>query len=78
MAKNRTVFYVTTDGAGGWNVKREGNSKVLGNYRNKDQAIEYARQLAYDSIPSQVKVQKMDGTFQVEWTYGDDPSRYES
>lgn len=78
MAKNRTVFYVVPDGNGGWNVKREGNSKVLKNFRNKDQAIEHARQLAYDSRPSQVKVQRADGQFQVEWTYDDDPVRYES
>lgn len=67
----RTVYYVLTEN-GDWKVTREGGT-VLSTHANKDDAIKAAVTLAKANEPSQVKVQKQDGTWDEERTYGQDP-----
>lgn len=69
MARN--VYLVLTDG-GNWKVTKAGGL-VLSTHADKEDALAAARTVAKANQPSQVKVQKQDGTFQTEWTYGDDP-----
>lgn len=69
----RTVFHVATH-EGKWVVRRE--RRPDGEYdafETKDEAVERARRIAREEIPSQVKVHRTDGTIEDEFTYGDDP-----
>ena len=69
----RSVFHVATH-EGKWVVTRE--RRPDGEYdafETKDEAVERARRIARDEIPSQVKVHRTDGTIEDEFTYGDDP-----
>lgn len=66
----RRVYYVSPAGAN-WKVTHQG--QVLGTHANKADAIASARRWAKANPPSQVLVQRQDGTWQTEWTYGDDP-----
>lgn len=68
MARNQ--FFVSPNGDG-WKVTHAGS--VLSRHATKDPALAAARDVALKNQPSQVLVQKQDGTFQTEWTYGDDP-----
>lgn len=67
----RTTYYVSPSG-NEWKVTLEGGH-LLGTHKTKEAAIDDARRWAKANPPSQVMVQKQDGTFQVEWTYGQDP-----
>ena len=70
----RKVLYVSPHGTQ-WKVHWQGesNGKI---FDKKEDAIKYARSLVA-SLPegtcSQIIVQRADGTFQTEWTYGQDP-----
>lgn len=71
--KQRTVFHVATH-EGKWVVTRE--RRPEGEYdafETKEEAVTRARGEAHQQIPSQVKVHRMDGTIENEFTYGDDP-----
>lgn len=68
MARNQ--YFVSPDGDN-WKVTHKG--RVLSTHLTKDPALDAARTEAIKNQPSQVLVQKQDGTFQTEWTYGDDP-----
>jgi hypothetical protein len=72
MAK-RSVFYVNPSDRGGWNVKKQGAQRTSKHFDKKADAIDYGRQVAKSSELGQLKVQKRDGTFQTEHTYGKDP-----
>lgn len=56
-----------------WQVKKEGSSTAIKNCDTKNEAIDYAVELAKNNKPSQVKIHKKDGTIESERTYGDDP-----
>lgn len=72
----RAVYYVVPDKESGeWHVKREGSSEAISTHSRKDEAVAAATDLAKHKLPSQVKIHKKDGTFQREYTYGDDPKR---
>jgi len=68
----RTVYYVSP-AERHWKVKKQGAAKALELFDRETDAIEYAKGVAQNNMPSQVKVQKADGVFGDEWTYGDDP-----
>jgi len=69
----RRVVYVSPNKKKGWSVKGEGAQKALKNFDNKKDAIDFGRQVAKNADLGQLKIQKMDGTFQAEYTYGQDP-----
>jgi hypothetical protein len=69
----RKVIYVSPNGDGGWNVKQQGNPSPLSHHHLKDRAIENGRREAKDADLGQLKIQKSDGRFQTEYTYGKDP-----
>ncbi len=70
---NRKTYHVTPCIEGGWEVKAQGHPKAVSAHTTKDEAVAKAKGLAKDEEPSQVIVHKQDGTFQTEYTYGDDP-----
>ena len=71
MAKRR-IFYVSPQ-KNGWAIKREGAQRPTRVFPKKANAIEEAKKIAKTQTPSQLKIQKQDGTFQTEYTYGKDP-----
>lgn len=68
----RTVYWISPHPKG-WQVKRERASAATNVFPTKAAAIERARELAHNNQPSQIKVQRSDGTIETEWTYGQDP-----
>ncbi len=72
MAK-RKVVYVSPSDKGNWRVKSEGAQRALKNFENKNDAVKFGRQVAKNAPLGQLKIQKQDGTFQKEYTYGKDP-----
>jgi hypothetical protein len=56
-------FFVASSNHGGWLVFREGVQRPLDRVARKINAIETAKVLARDAAPSQVLVEKADGTF---------------
>lgn len=74
---DRKRVWVSPDGDGGWDVKTQGAKKAAGNFEDKADAIERAKEIA-KAAPSgrgQVIIQGRDGVIQTEHTYGDDPER---
>jgi hypothetical protein len=62
---DRTTYYVTTSTDDGiWKVKGEGAERAVKNFEKKDDAVEFAKEMAKNNKPSAVKIQKRDGTFQ--------------
>lgn len=70
MARN--VYWVSPTGAD-WKVQKQGGNQAIGIFSTKADAIDRARTVAKNNMPSQVKVQRANGTIEDEWTYGDDP-----
>jgi len=69
----RKVVYGSPSDSGKWSVKGEGARRALKNFGNKEVAIDFVRQVAKNADLGQLKIQKWDGTFQAEYTYGKDP-----
>jgi len=70
---HRTTFHVTTH-EGKWIVRQEGRSAgEFDSFETKEEAVERGRHLGREHEPSQVKVHRTDGTFEDEFTYGNDP-----
>lgn len=63
-------FFVSPDG-GRWKVTQEGGT-VLSRHDTQAAAIVAGRRIARDA-QGQLLVQRPDGTFRTEWTYGKDP-----
>jgi len=72
MAK-RKVVYISPSDKGNWSVKSEGAQRAMKNFENKNDAVKFGRQVAKNAPLGQLKIQKRDGTFQKEYTYGRDP-----
>ena len=71
----REIYYVSPHGRE-WQVKKEKGKKASSVHATKEEAIEEAKRLAKRTGLGQVKIQKKDGTFQIEYTYGKDPRKY--
>ncbi len=72
----RNVYHVTYNAVGLWVVKKEHSETILASDRLKDNAVMQGQEITKNNKPSQLKVHKMDGTFEYEYTYGNDPVRY--
>lgn len=71
---NRKVYHVTysTDDDM-WRVAFEDAERASSRHDTKQAAVDAGRKLAQNQMPSQLIVHNQDGTFQREYTYGDDP-----
>lgn len=66
----RKQYFVSPDGHM-WKLTHPG--ATLSRHHTKAVAIQSGRTAANANQPSQLIVQKADGTLETEWTYGDDP-----
>jgi hypothetical protein len=71
--KKQNVYWVSPNGDRGWQVKQEGKARAISFPPTKEQAVSVARQVAAKHVPSQLRIQRRDGTIQAEHTYGRDP-----
>lgn len=70
MARN--IYDVMTH-PDGWQVKKRGNVTASATRPTKEQAVARGQEIAKANQPSQLVVHKTDGTYEYEYTYGDDP-----
>jgi poly(hydroxyalkanoate) granule-associated protein len=63
-----TVYYVMAEGEG-WIVGMEGKDAPITSVATKDLALERARELAHQRIPSRLHVYRKDGSIQDTFTY---------
>jgi len=73
---DRKRVWVSPDGDGGWNVKSEGSKRAAGNFEDKVDAVDRAKEIAKSTPLGQVLIQRKDGQIQTEHTYGKDPKKY--
>jgi len=66
----RKIYWVKPS-AGTWHVTYLND--VLSTHFTKDVAVAAGQKVARANEPSQLRVMKQDGTFDYEYTYGDDP-----
>lgn len=69
----RYVLYVVPQSPPGWAVKEQGAGAALFTSGTKQAAIDWAVTRAKANQPSKVMIHRADGTFETEYTYGDDP-----
>lgn len=76
MARNR--YFVSPDGAGQWKCTLNGQVQYTG--RTQEIVMAYATERARGDVRrgylAQVNVQRPNGQFRTEWTYGIDPPEY--
>jgi len=66
----RKIYWVKP-GDEWWVVTHD--SSTLSSHYTKSAAIDAGQKVAKDNQPSQLRVMKADGTFDFEYTYGQDP-----
>ncbi len=79
--KKRIVYDVLPCGRWGcWDVKKEGDSTVIGHFILKPKAVQYGRELAKGEHNrgglGQLRIHDHKGRIENEWTYGEDPPRF--
>jgi len=62
-------YFVATGNNGGWLVFREGIQRPIHKLAEKIQAVETAKIMARDEAPSQVFVERSDGSFFEQYTF---------
>ncbi len=67
----RKVAYVVPNG-NGWQVKSGG--RIMSNHNLKRTAVSNAKTIAKSAPIGQIVIQKQNGQFQTEHTYGRDPN----
>jgi len=72
MARVTYKIYHVVHERGRWAVEGEHSKRSSSRHDTKDQAVERGRELAR-SRKGQLKIHKMDGTLETEYTYGHDP-----
>lgn len=55
----------------GWQVRKEGKDRAEKTFEKKQPALDYARDVADSSHPSQLVIHRTDGTIQTVHTYGE-------
>ncbi|MBZ1526990.1 DUF2188 domain-containing protein [Leuconostoc mesenteroides] len=68
MGKNQ---HVVPDGAGGWNVKGEGNSRATANYAKQSDAVKKAKDIAKNQNSEEL-THGRDGKIRDRSSYGND------
>lgn len=63
-------YFVATGQSGGWLIFREGKQRAVHSMPQKLLAVETAKIMARESAPSQVFVERCDGTFEVKYSFG--------
>lgn len=68
----RKIYHIVPDETG-WKIKQQNSSRALRKFNTKDEAVNFARNLAKQNEPSQIKIHKKNGKFQEERTFDKDP-----
>jgi len=63
-------YFVATGHGGGWLVFKEGLQRPVRMMAQKLQAVETAKIMARDEAPSQVFVERIDGSFFEQYAFG--------
>jgi len=71
---DRLVYWVSPHGDE-WKVQRQGSERPANVYTNKAEAIERGVELARKRTPSQLMIQRADGTIEDERTYDPFPPK---
>jgi hypothetical protein len=76
--KHRLVYDILPCGSRAcWDVKKEGDQKVIGHFTGKPEAVQFGRELAQGEHEkgglSQLRIHNRYGRIEKEWTYGQDP-----
>ncbi|MCK9923480.1 DUF2188 domain-containing protein [Frankia sp. AgPm24] len=66
---NHKVYRVVPKG-GWWQIRHE--ESFISTHRVKDEGVSIAQKLAIKNQPSQLLLQRADGTTETEWTYDED------
>lgn len=66
----RKIYYVSPD-SGRWKITHNGTN--LSYHTTKEAAEKAGVEVAKANQPSQLVIQRADGTFEQEFTYGNDP-----
>ena len=64
-----TKYFVLRSPEGGWRIFKEGQKNPLQFVRNKIVAIETVKIIARNHAPSEVMIERQDGTIQLRYTY---------
>jgi hypothetical protein len=62
-------YFVMTGRGGGWLIFREGVQRAVHGMPQKLLAVETAKIMARDEAPSQVVVERRDGSFEVKYSF---------
>ena len=73
---DRKRVWVSPDGRGGWDARTQGAKRAAGNFEDKADAVERAKEIAKAAPLGQVIIQGRDGVIQTEFTYRQDPERH--
>jgi hypothetical protein len=68
----RHIYRVSPLATGGWSVRKEGEATARGSRDSRDEAAEFACELAAKDEPSKVVVEDTDGTLVEERAFGVD------
>lgn len=74
----RKVYFVSPNSGNDekdWEVKLQGNQKASALFKNKEEAVDRAVELAKKAALGQVRIQNRKGIIQTEYTYGNDPRK---
>ena len=70
MSKN--THHVVPAPKGGWNVRKGGSDRASKHFENKEEAVNWARQVSITQ-KSELVIHKRDGTIQRKDSHGNDP-----
>ncbi len=63
-------YFVATGRGGGWLIFREGKQRAIHRLAQKVLAVETAKTMAREDAPSQVIVERGDGSFRIQYSFG--------
>ena len=63
-------YFVASGHSGGWLIFREGTQRAVLRVLHKGTAVETAKTIAHDNAPSEVIVERRDGSFAVKYSFG--------
>lgn len=61
--RTRVRYYLVANGKMGWDLKREGATLPTNSFERKKDALVYSREYVRRKAPSELAIQRKDGTF---------------
>ena len=60
-----------------WHVVKGSHNECEGRFKSKPEAVEFGRFLAMRESVAELRIAKLDGSIQAEFTYGNNPQEVE-